>query len=221
MTDKPIALENRETDADRLFSPSAARNREPILQALKSILPLHGAALEIASGTGEHVVHFAQGLPGWRFQPTEFDETSRRSVAAWIAHEGLTNVAPPVPLDARADHWDVEATAPFDAILSLNMIHIAPWAAAAGLFRGAGRVLRLGGVLFLYGPFKEAGAHTAPSNVAFDESLRSRNPDWGVRDIQDLQKLANENGLTLRERQAMPANNQSLVFVKDAGSMRL
>ena len=94
-------------------------------------------------------------------------------------------------------------------------------AAAAGLFRGAGRVLRLGGVLFLYGPFKEAGAHTAPSNVAFDESLRSRNPDWGVRDIQDLQKLANENGLTLRERQAMPANNQSLVFVKDAGSMRL
>lgn len=214
MTDRPIALEHRATDADRLFSPSAARNRDPVLQALQSILPPQGLALEVASGTGEHVVHFARGLPGWRFQPTEFDETSRRSVSAWIAHEGLTNVAPPVALDARADTWDVEASAPFDAIISLNMIHIAPWAAAEGLFRGAGRVLRSGGLLFLYGPFQEGGVHNAPSNAAFDESLRGRNPDWGVRDILDLQKCANENGLTLRERQAMPANNQSLVFVK-------
>ena len=214
MTDKPIALETRETDAQRLFSPSAARNRDPILQMLQAILSERGSALEIASGTGEHVVHFAKGLPGWRFQPTEFDEASRQSIAAWIAHEGLTNVAAPVPLDARAAHWEVEAAAPFDAILSLNMIHIAPWAAAQGLFAGAARGLRPGGILFLYGPFKEAGAHSAPSNAAFDESLRGRNPDWGVRDIVDLQALAHENGLTLKERQAMPANNLSLVFAR-------
>lgn len=214
MADKPIALENRESDAQRLFSPSAARNRDPILQVLQSILPAQGSALEIACGTGEHVVHFAKGLPGWRFQPTEFDETSRQSVIAWIAHEGLTNVAPPVTLDASADSWGVESAGPFDAVLSLNMIHIAPWAAAEGLFRGAGRVLRRGGLLFLYGPFQDGGVHNAPSNAAFDESLRARNPAWGIRDIVDLQKLAAGNGLDLRERRAMPANNQALVFVK-------
>lgn len=214
MADKPIALEDRATDAQRLFSPSAARNRDPILQMLQSILPPQGSMLEIASGTGEHVVHFARGLPCWRFQPTEFDETSRQSVRAWIAHEGLANVAAPVALDARADTWDVEQSGPFDAMLSLNMIHIAPWAAAQGLFRGAGRVLKSGGLLLLYGPFQEDGVHNAPSNAAFDESLRARDPDWGVRDIRDLQSLAKENGLTLRQRQAMPANNQILTFVK-------
>ena len=214
MADKPIALEDRATDAQRLFSPSAARNRDPILQMLQSILPPQGSMLEIASGTGEHVVHFARGLPGWRFQPTEFDESSRQSIIAWIAHEGLKNVAEPVALDARADIWGVEQSAPFDAILSLNMIHIAPWDAAQGLFRGAGRLLKSGGLLLLYGPFQEDGVHNAPSNAAFDESLRARDPDWGVRDIRDLQSLAKENGLTLRQRQAMPANNQILTFVK-------
>jgi SAM-dependent methyltransferase len=214
MEDKPIALEDRAADAQRLFSPSAARNRDPILQALQSILPPQGSMLEIASGTGEHVVHFARGLPGWRFQPTEFDESSRQSTIAWIAHEGLNNVAEPVALDARADIWGVEQSAPFDAILSLNMIHIAPWDAAQGLFRGAGRLLKSGGLLLLYGPFQEDGVHNAPSNAAFDESLRARDPDWGVRDIRDLQSLAKENGLTLRQRQAMPANNQILTFVK-------
>lgn len=214
MADKPIALEDRDANAQRLFSPSAARNRDVILQALQSILPAHGAMLEIASGTGEHVVHFARGLPGWRFQPTEFDEASRQSVIAWIAHEGLATIAAPVTLDASAESWSVEGSGPFDAVLSLNMIHIAPWAAAQGLFRGAGRVLKPGGHLCLYGPFKENGVHNAPSNASFDESLRSRDPDWGVRDILDLQKLGNDNGLTLRERQAMPANNQILVFVK-------
>ena len=214
MADKPIALEDRAVDAQRLFSPSAARNRDPILQMLQSILPPQGSMLEIASGTGEHVVHFARGLPGWRFQPTEFDEASRQSVRAWIAHEDLANVAAPVTLDARADTWDVEQSGPFDAVLSLNMIHIAPWAAAQGLFRGAGRVLKPGGLLLLYGPFQENGVHNAPSNAAFDASLRARDPDWGVRDIRDLQALANENGLTLRQRQAMPANNQTLTFVK-------
>jgi len=214
MVDKPIALEDRAADVQRLFSPSAARNRDPILDALQSILPPQGSMLEIASGTGEHVVHFARGLPGWRFQPTEFDEASRQSVRAWIAHEGLANIAAPVTLDASAGVWPVESAGPVDAVLSLNMIHIAPWAAAQGLFRGAGRVLKPGGLLLLYGPFQEDGVHNAPSNAAFDESLRARDPDWGVRDIRDLQALANDNGLTLRERQAMPANNQILVFVK-------
>ena len=214
MVDKPIALEDRAADVQRLFSPSAARNRDPILDALQSILPPQGSMLEIASGTGEHVVHFARGLPGWRFQPTEFDEASRQSVRAWIAHEGLANIAAPVTLDASAGVWPVESAGPVDAVLSLNMIHIAPWAAAQGLFRGAGRVLKPGGLLLLYGPFQEDGVHNAPSNAAFDESLRARDPAWGVRDIRDLQALANDNGLTLRERQAMPANNQILVFVK-------
>ena len=214
MADKPIALEDRAADAQRLFSPSAARNRDPILQVLQAILPPQGALLEVASGTGEHVVHFARGLPGWRFQPTEFDEPSRQSVRAWIAHKGLANVAAPVTLDARAEIWGVEESGLFDAVLSLNMIHIAPWAAAQGLFRGASRVLKPGGLLLLYGPFQENGVHNAPSNAAFDESLRARDSDWGVRDIRDLQKLANDNGLTLRERQAMPANNQLLAFVK-------
>ena len=214
MVDKPIALEDRAADVQRLFSPSAARNRDPILDALQSILPPQGSMLEIASGTGEHVVHFARGLPGWRFQPTEFDEASRQSVRAWIAHEGLANIAAPVTLDASAGVWPVESAGPVDAVLSLNMIHIAPWAAAQGLFRGAGRVLKPGGLLLLYGPFQEDGVHNAPSNAAFDESLRARDPDWGVRDIRDLQSLAKENGLTLRQRQAMPANNQILTFVK-------
>jgi cyclopropane fatty-acyl-phospholipid synthase-like methyltransferase len=214
MADKPIALEDRASDAQRLFSPSAARNRDPILQALHAILPPQGVMLEIASGTGEHVVHFARALPGWRFQPTEFDETSRHSVRAWVAHEGLTNVAAPVMLDARAVIWDVEDAGPFDAVLSLNMIHIAPWAAAQGLFQGARRVLKPGGLLLVYGPFQEDGVHNAPSNAAFDASLRARDPDWGVRDIRDLQRLADENGMTLRERQAMPANNHFLTFVK-------
>jgi SAM-dependent methyltransferase len=214
MADKPIALEDRASDAQRLFSPSAARNRDPVLRALQAILPPRGLMLEIASGTGEHVVHFAKGLPGWRFQPTEFDEISRQSVRAWIAYEGLANIAAPITLDARADVWGVEAASSLDAILSLNMIHIAPWAAAVGLFRGAGRLLKPGGLLLLYGPFQENGVHNAPSNAAFDESLRARDPDWGVRDIADLQRLGAENGLTLRERQAMPANNQILVFAR-------
>lgn len=214
MAEKPIALEDRAFDAQRLFSPSAARNRDPILQVLQSILPPQGALLEIASGTGEHVVHFAKSLPGLRFQPSEFDEASRQSIIAWIAHEGLKNVAEPVALDARVDIWGVEQSAPFDAILSLNMIHIAPWDAAQGLFRGAGRLLKSGGLLLLYGPFKENGVHNAPSNASFDESLRARDPNWGVRDIADLQRLANENGLTPSQRQAMPANNHILTFVK-------
>lgn len=215
MTDRPIALETRAQAEDRLFSPSAARNREPIAQVLHEALPAAGGhALEIASGTGEHITCFARALPAWRWLPSELDPASRRSIAAWTLTEGLSNVAPPLAIDASAATWGVEEQAPFDVLLSLNMIHIAPWSAAQGLFAGAGRLLRPGGLLFLYGPFQENGQHTAPSNEDFDRSLKSRNPGWGVRDIADLQELARGNGLSLQRRFAMPANNQSLVFAR-------
>src|SRR5689334_16902862 len=148
----PITLEDRVSDGERLFSPAAARNREPVLDVLRSTLPSEGRVLEIASGTGEHVTFFAKHLPALRWQPSEFDDASRRSIQAWIASENLTNIAPPVAIDSSTDHWGVEDQS-FDAILSMNMIHIAPWAAAVGLFKGAGRLLRAGGILFLYGAF--------------------------------------------------------------------
>jgi SAM-dependent methyltransferase len=214
MADKPIALETRAQAKERLFSPSAARNREPILQVLREILPPSGRALEIASGTGEHIACFASRLPGWHWIPSDPDHDSRLSIAAWIAAEDLSNVAPPLAIDASAAIWCVEDQAPFDTLLSLNMIHIAPWSAAQGLFAGAGRLLRSGGTLLLYGPFQEGGIHNAPSNTEFDLFLKSRNPDWGVRDIDDLQNLARANGISLVRRFAMPANNLSLVFEK-------
>lgn len=211
---KPITLEHdRAQDGDRLFSPAAGRNRDPVLEVLRELLPAQGSVLEIGSGTGEHVVHFARHLPGLRWQPSEFDETSRRSVRAWIAHEALPNIAPPIAIDASTTDWGVEDQR-FDAIVSMNMIHIAPWGAAVGLFTGAGRLLKPGGILFLYGAFKQGGVHNAPSNEEFDRSLRSRDPAWGVRDLDDLTALASANGLRFARRVPMPANNQSLIFEK-------
>ncbi|MET0546689.1 MAG: DUF938 domain-containing protein [Caulobacterales bacterium] len=211
---KPIALEARAQAADRLFSPSAARNRAPILEVLRDVLPASGKVLEIAAGTGEHVTFFAKHLQDLQWIPSDLDDASRRSIAAWSSENKLTNVAPPLAIDARAPVWGVESQAPFDAILNLNMIHIAPWTAAHGLFAGAGRLLKPAGVLFLYGPFQEGGVHTAPSNAEFERSLKSRDPNWGVRDIDDLNALAASNGLKLTRRFDMPANNQSLVFEK-------
>lgn len=208
----PTALEHREEGADRrLRSPSAARNRGPILEVMERVLPPWGRALEIGSGTGEHVVFFAAGIPGLSWQPSDPDAASRESIAAWIAAEELTNVAPPVNIDVRAPHWGVEEEDLFDVLVSLNMIHIAPWEAALGLFAGAGRLLRSGGVLFLYGPFKRDGI-TAPSNEAFDASLKARDPSWGVRDIVEIERALAPHGLTLAECVEMPANNLSLVF---------
>jgi cyclopropane fatty-acyl-phospholipid synthase-like methyltransferase len=211
---KPITLEaDQASDGDRLFSPAAARNRDPVLQVLREVLPAEGSVLEIASGSGEHVTYFAKHLPGLRWQPSEFDERSRRSVRAWIAHEASSNVAAPIGIDASTTDWGIEDRR-FDAILSMNMIHIAPWAVAVGLFMGAGRLLEPGGILFLYGPFKQGGVHHARSNEEFDRTLRSRDPDWGVRDIDDLTALASANGLRFVRSVAMPANNQSLIFEK-------
>jgi SAM-dependent methyltransferase len=192
-----------------LASPAVARNRDPILAVLRRVLPAQGTVLEIASGTGEHAVHFAAGLPHLTWQPTDPDTDALASIAAHRAWAQLPNLLAPLVLDACAPSWPVTRA---DAVVAINMIHIAPWTAAEGLLAGAGRLLVPGGVLYLYGPFKETGRHTAPSNAAFDASLRARDPDWGVRDLDGVAALAREHGLALAERIAMPANNLSLVF---------
>src|SRR5215470_1763208 len=192
-----------------LTAPAVARNREPILAVLRRVLPERGRILEIASGSGEHGVYFAAALPGLTWQPSDPDAEARESIMAWRAATALPNVLPPLALDAAASHWPVTQ---IDAIVSINMIHIAPWAAAEGLLAGAARLLPAGGVLFLYGPFREHGGHTAPSNAAFDESLRARNRQWGVRDLDEVAALASRHGFALEERVAMPANNLSVVF---------
>jgi SAM-dependent methyltransferase len=197
---------------EAMSAPSALRNRGPILEVLRRVLPPHGLVLEIASGTGDHAVHFAAALPGLAFQPTDRDSAALASIAAHRAAADLPNLLPPLPLDVT-EPWPVERA---DAVLSINLIHIAPWAAAEGLVAGAGRVVPPGGVLFLYGPYRIAGAHTAPSNAAFDESLRARDPAWGVRDLDDVARLAERHGFALEERVPMPANNFSLVFRRAA-----
>jgi SAM-dependent methyltransferase len=217
-TPPPVALEDRGRNGDgRQFSPSAARNSGPIREVLEKVLPRSGIALEVGSGTGEHVVCFAKALRGLLWQPSDPDPASRASIAAWIAAEGLANVRAPVAIDVREAVWGVEDEAPFGALISLNMIHIAPWQAALGLLAGAGRLLRPDGMLYLYGPFMRSGAHTAPSNAAFDADLKRRDPHWGVRDTDDLVREAAPHKLELREVIEMPANNLSLVFVKTAG----
>jgi SAM-dependent methyltransferase len=214
----PVALEDRGRDGDgRQFSPSAARNSGPIREVLERVLPESGAVLEIGSGTGEHVVCFARALSGLLWQPSDPDPASRTSIAAWIAAEELANVRAPVAIDTRHTVWGVEDEAPLAAVVSLNMIHIAPWESALGLLAGAGRLLRPEGILYLYGPFMRGGVHTAPSNAAFDADLKRRDPRWGIRDIDDLVREAASHGVELREVIGMPANNLSLVFVKAAG----
>jgi SAM-dependent methyltransferase len=195
----------------RLFAPAAARNRQPILEVLEQHLPSRGLVLEVASGSGEHVMHFAQACPALTFQPSDPDAAHRVSVDAWAAALGLANVRPAIELDTTADAWPVEAT---DALVCINMIHIAPWAAAEGLMRGAGRVLPPGGLLYLYGPYKRGGQHTAPSNAAFDASLQAQNPAWGVRDLEAVAALAAAQGFGEPDIVGMPANNLSLVLRK-------
>ena len=202
----------------RQFSPSAARNCEPIREVLTRVLPRKGIVLEIGSGTGEHAIYFAKALTNLVWIPSDPDAASRASIEAWIATEDLANVRAPVAIDVRGAVWGVEDDAPFDAMISLNMVHIAPWEAALGLLAGAGRLLRPNGVLFFYGPFMLGGTHTAASNAAFDADLKRREPRWGVRDLDDLIAEATPHGLELCEVVAMPANNLSLVFVKTSRS---
>lgn len=195
----------------RRFAPAAQRNRQPILDVLAQVLPPRGLVLEIASGSGEHAAHFAGNLPSLRWQPSDPDPDCRRSIDAHAAAERCRNLLPALELDVTAWPWPVPAA---DAIVCINMVHISPWAASEGLLAGAGRILPIGGVLYLYGPYRRNGRHTAPSNQAFDASLRQRNSAWGVRDLEDMTALATQTGLAQREVVDMPANNLSLVFVR-------
>ena len=193
----------------RRFAPAALRNREPILAVLRDILPRTGQVLEIASGTGEHVIHFAHHLPGQTWLPSDPSAEARASIAAWVREEGLGNVASPVELDAAAADWPVTQV---DAIVCINMIHISPWASTEGLLCGAGQLLAAGGILYLYGPYRRAGQPLEPSNAAFDTDLRARDPRWGLRMLEEVVSLAGEHGLVLDRVQAMPANNLSVVL---------
>ena len=188
-------------------APAAARNRGPILEVLRRHLPAKGLVLEIASGSGEHAVHFAEGLPDLVFQPSDPDPEARASIDDWAS--GLDNVRPALVLDATSPNWPIERA---DAVVCVNMIHIAPWEAAVGLIAGAARLLPPKGVLYLYGPYRRDGWPTAPSNEAFDRELRQRNPAWGVRDLEAVTALAGAQGFTAPEVVEMPANNLSVVF---------
>ncbi len=201
-------------DDARQYAPSAARNREPIWSVLQPQLPERGLVLEVASGSGEHTVHFARACgPQLVFQPSDPDAQARASIDAWGAAAGLPNVRPALALDAASDVWPIARA---DVVVCINMIHISPWAAAVGLIRGAARVLPPGGLLFLYGPYRREGRHTAPSNEAFDADLRRRNPEWGVRDVEAVAALTASAGFGAPVIAEMPANNLSVLFRRSA-----
>lgn len=196
-------------------SPAADRNKQPILEVLRQVLPPAGAALEIASGTGQHVAWFAAALPQWTWQPTDADPGALPGIAAWVRPSGLANVRPPLLLDVLAPQWPAQGpafTQRFDAIYCANMLHISPWATCAALMEGSARHLAPQGVLITYGPYLEDHVPTAPGNLAFDESLRARDASWGIRRLADVEGEARRAGLVLRQRHAMPANNLLLVF---------
>lgn len=196
-------------EADKRHAPATLRNRDAIVEVLRGVLPERGTVLEVASGSGEHVVHFARSFPALHWQPTDPDHAALRSIAAWSVEAGLTNVASPLLLDASDSDWPVARA---DAVLCINMVHISPWEATLGLLRSASRLLPPGGPLYLYGPYVQAGVETAPSNIAFDQSLRARNPAWGLRDVADVEAAAAREGLGLKAVVSMPANNLSLIF---------
>lgn len=192
-------------------APATARNGGPLGDVLAIELPSSGLVLEIASGSGEHALLFANRFPQLEWQPTDTDPGALASIAAWRAENGPENLRAPVTLDASEADWPIERA---DAVLCVNMVHISPWEASEGLFAGAGRILRPGAPLVLYGPFIEAEVGTAASNRAFDADLRARDPRWGLRDVADLDALATRHGLARTARHAMPANNLALVWRK-------
>ncbi|KKC27608.1 DUF938 domain-containing protein [Sphingomonas sp. SRS2] len=191
----------------RRHAPATERNRDPILAILRDILPARGTVLEVASGTGEHAIHFARALPDLVFQPSDPDLDALTSIRAWAEAAKLNNVRPPLLLDASAAEWPIDRA---DAILCINMVHISPWEATVGLLRSSAKLLPEGGPLLLYGPYIREGVETAPSNMAFDEDLRRRNPAWGIRRLEDVITLAESLGLYPEAIHAMPANNLSL-----------
>lgn len=193
----------------RQFSPSAARNREPILAVLRRVLPAAGLVLELGSGTGEHAVHCARHLPALRWQPSDADPAALASIEDWVAHAALPNLLPPLRLDLAAAPWPVAAA---DAIVAINVLHYSPWETTPALFAGAAAVLPEGGVVVCYGPYRRGGAHTAPSNADFDQWLRSVDPRFAVRDLEAVEAEAQRHGFGLAAVVDMPANNFSLVF---------
>src|SRR4051812_25889022 len=190
-----------------LNAPAAERNKGPILSVLRRVLPERGLVLEIASGTGQHVTHFARELPHLGWQPSEPNPEMHASIIAWIAQTSLNNVRPPLALDVGSATWPRA-----EAVVCINMIHIAPWAATSQLMRGAARVLPRDGVLYLYGPYRRYGRHTSPSNDAFNRQLRENNSEWGVRDLEDVSQLASDCGFLLDGVIEMPANNLSVIY---------
>lgn len=197
---------------DRQYAPATERNRDAILQVLLQVLPPAGTILEVSSGTGEHAVFFAPRLRPRRWLPSDPNPIARASIAAWRKYQPADNLDAPIALDASDPVWQIEAAEPIAAIVNINMIHIAPWAACLGLLAGAKRILPSGGILYLYGPFKQEGKHISPSNAEFDQGLRSQDLDWGVRDLEAVVAAAQAQHLSLVKTCAMPANNLSVVF---------
>ncbi|MGE8369649.1 DUF938 domain-containing protein [Cupriavidus sp.] len=195
----------------RRIAPATDRNRDAILAVLRRVLPQSGLVLEVASGTGQHAAYFSAALPGLTWQPSDPDAAACASIEGWAAHAGVANVLAPLVLDVHQPSWGIEAA---QAVVCINMIHIAPWTAAQALFAGAGCLLPAGGVLYLYGPYRRNGEHTAPSNAAFDAQLRNADPEWGVRNMEDVAALGQAAGFRMDEPIPMPANNFSLVFRK-------
>jgi len=195
----------------RRTAPHVARNTAPIVDVLRGVLPADGLVLEVASGSGEHALHFARAFPALLWQPSDAEPAALRSIEAWRQAEGLPNLLAPVALDAASPDWPVDQA---DAILCINMVHISPWSATEGLMRGAELRLRPGAPLYLYGPYFQSGVPTAPSNLEFDASLRARNAEWGLREIDTLIGLAAAHGFALDAIVPMPANNLSVVFRK-------
>ena len=195
------------------FAPAAERNRQAILDVLRRVLPSAGLVLELASGTGQHAVFFSEQLPTLRWQPSDASADALQSIAAWVEEVERANLLPPIELDVRSPRWPVARA---DALICINMIHISPWESTEALFRGAADLLAADSPLITYGPYRLHGEHTAPSNAAFDQSLRSRNSRWGIRDIDELTELAGRIGFTLQERVDMPANNMTLIWTRVA-----
>ena len=208
-------MDRRRDDAAdaRLYAPAVARNREPLLEVLRQVLPPEGLVLELASGTGEHAACFAAALPGVTWQPSEPDRRMHGSILGHAEAARLANLRPPLALDVTAEDWGLEAGS-LAAMFCANMLHIAPWSAAEGLIAGAGRSLAADAPLVLYGPFIRAAVETAPSNLAFDANLRRENPEWGLRDLAEVEALAKRRGLSYERLFEMPANNLVVVFRK-------
>jgi SAM-dependent methyltransferase len=202
-----------EASEPRLYFPHVARNREPILEVLRRVLPPQGLVLEVASGSGEHAAYFAEKFPALLWQPTEAESRALASIAGHRADADVANLLPPLVLDVTSARWPVERA---DALVCCNMIHITPWTVTEGLMAGARRTLTRDGLLYLYGPYRIDGRHTAPSNQDFDTRLRAQNPQWGIRDLGDVAELAKRCGFELAETVSMPANNLSVIFRRGA-----